>query len=165
MKTKKTVTLAAAVALSMVLSFLESLIPPLAAVPGVKLGLANIVVVFVLYAYGAREAGVVSLVRVLLTSLLFGSFVSLAYSAFGAVFSYLVMVFSKRFLPFSSLGVSVLGALMHNAGQVICACIIMESAALAVYFIPLSVSGVISGIAVGILAGIVTKRLSKIIKR
>ena len=162
MKTKKTVTLAAAVALSMVLSFLESLIPPLSTVPGVKLGLANIVTVFLLYTYGAREAGVVSLVRVLLSSLLFGSFVSLAYSLFGAVFSFVVMVLSKRFLPFSALGVSVLGALMHNAGQVLCACIIMESAALAVYFVPLSVSGILSGIAVGVLAGVVTQRLSKI---
>ena len=164
MKTKKTVIIAAAVALSMVLSFLESLIPPLSTVPGVKIGLANIVVVFVLYRLGALEAGLVSLVRVLLSSLLFGSFVSLLYSAFGAVLSYLIMVLAKRFLPFSSLGVSVLGALMHNAGQVLCACIIMESAALAVYFIPLSVSGTVSGIAVGVLAGIVTKRLSRIIK-
>ncbi len=163
MKTKKIVTLAAAVALSMVLSFLESLIPPLSTVPGVKLGLANTVTVFLLYTYGAREAGVVSLVRVLLSSLLFGSFVSLAYSLFGAVLSYAVMVFAKKFLPFSALGVSVLGALMHNAGQVLCACIIMESAALAVYFIPLAVSGIIAGIAVGVLAGVLTVRLSKIL--
>lgn len=162
MKTKKMVALAAAVALSMVLSFLESLIPPLSTVPGVKLGLANIVTVFILYTYGTAEAGTVSLIRVLLSSLLFGSFVSLAYSAFGAAFSFAVMVFAKKLLPFSSLGVSVLGALMHNAGQVLCACIIMENAALAVYFIPLAVSGTLSGIAVGVLAGVVTKRLSKI---
>ena len=164
MKTKKLVTLAAAVALSMVLSFLESLIPPLSTVPGVKLGLANIVTVFVLYTYGAREAGAISLLRVFLSSLLFGSFVSLLYSLFGAVFSFAVMFFAKRFLPFSALGVSVLGALMHNAGQVLCACIIMESAALAVYFIPLSVSGILAGVAVGVLAGIITNRLSRILK-
>ena len=163
MKTKKTVTLAVAVALSMVLSFLESLIPPLSTVPGVKLGLANIVTVFILYTNGAKEAGVVSLVRVFLSSLLFGSFVSMAYSLFGAVFSFAVMAFAKRFLPFSALGVSVIGAIMHNAGQVLCACIIMESAALAVYFIPLSVSGILAGVAVGVLAGVLAVRLSKIL--
>ena len=156
---EKLVFLSAAVALAMILSFVESLIPPLSVIPAVKLGLANIVTLFVLYKLGWWEACVVSAVRVLLSALLFGSFVSLTYSAFGAILSLVIMITVKRFLPFSSVGVSVLGAVSHNAGQIIAATLLMGNGAIVYYLVPLIVSGTLSGVAVGILGGIVGQRI------
>ena len=157
--TKRLAFLAVAIALSMILAFVESQIPPLSAVPGVKIGLANIVTVFLLYRLGWKEAVTVSLIRVLLSALLFGSFVSLMYSAFGALLSLLVMIPSKRFLPFSPIGVSVLGAVAHNAGQILAALILLGNAAIVYYLIPLTLSGLIAGILVGLLGGIVAERI------
>ena len=148
----------------MILSFVESLIPPLVAVPGVKIGLANIVTVFLLYTLGWRAAGCVSLIRVLLSALLFGNVQSLIFALSGAALSFIVMVVVKKLLPFGKVGVSVLGAVAHNAGQVAAAVIVMETAALAYYFIPLVISGTVAGVFVGILAAILTIRLEKIIK-
>lgn len=151
--------LSVAIALAMILSFVESQIPPLSAVPGVKIGLANIVSLFILYKLGWREAVCVSLVRVLLSSLLFGSFVSLTYSAFGAALSLIVMITVKALLPFSPIGVSVLGALAHNVGQILAAWIYLGNGAVVYYLIPLAVSGTLAGIAVGVLGGIVAERV------
>ena len=151
--------LSVAVALSMILAFVESQIPPLSAVPGVKIGLANIVTVFLLYKLGAKEALAVAVIRVLLSALLFGSFVSLMYSAFGAALSLAVMIPAKRFLPFSPIGTSVLGAIAHNAGQILAALILLGNAAIVYYFVPLVISGILAGIFVGILGGIVAERV------
>ena len=164
MNTKKLTALSVSVALAMVLSFLESLIPPLVAVPGIKIGLANIVTVFLLYTYGWRAAGGVSIIRICLSSLLFGSAVSLLYSASGALLSFLGMLLIKR-LPFSQeLSVSVTGGVLHNTGQIICASLIMENAGIALYLPPLIISGTVSGIAVGIAAAILTKKLSGLVR-
>ena len=156
---EKLVFLSASVALAMVLSFLESLIPPISQIPGVKLGLANVLTVFVLYKCGWWEACAVSFVRVLLAALLFGSFPSLIYSAFGAAFSLLMMIFAKMLLPLSPIGVSVLGAVAHNSGQILAAYILMGNGAIAYYLIPLIFSGTVSGIAIGVLGGIVMQRI------
>ena len=164
LKYKKLTFLALSVSLAMILSFVESLIPPLVAVPGVKIGLANIVTVFLLYTLGARAAVAVSLIRVLLSALLFGNVQSLIFAFSGAVVSLAVMMAVKRISPFGKVGVSVLGAVAHNAGQVAAAVIVMETAALAYYFIPLVISGTIAGVFVGIIAAIITARLEKIIK-
>ena len=151
--------LSVATALAMILAFVESQIPPLSAIPGVKLGLANIVTVFLLYRLGWREAVAVSAIRILLSALLFGSFVSLMYSAFGAVLSLLVMIPSKRFLPFSPIGVSVLGAVAHNGGQILAALILLGNAAIVYYLVPLVISGTVAGVCIGILGGIVAERV------
>ena len=163
-QTKRLAFLSVAIALSMVLAFVESQIPPLSAIPGVKLGLANIVTVFLLYRLGSKEAVTVSIIRVLLSALLFGSFVSLMYSAFGAILSLAAMIPAKRFLPFSPIGVSVLGAIMHNAGQILAALILLGNAAIVYYIIPLTISGTLAGICVGVLGGIVAERIKDIKK-
>lgn len=160
MNVKKLTFLSISVALAMILSFVESQIPPFVAVPGVKIGLSNIVTVFLLYSYGWREAGSVSLIRVVLSSILFGSFVSLLYSISGAVLSFLVMLGLKKINIFSVIGVSVAGGVFHNAGQIVCACIVMENAAITSYLPPLIISGTIAGVAVGLLSGILTKKLN-----
>ena len=160
---KRLSILSMSLALALILSFVESQIPPLSAVPGIKLGLANIVAVVLLYSLTAYEAAAVSLVRVFLSVMLFGTAVGLIYSLFGAVLSLAVMILAKRFLPFGTVGVSVLGAVMHNAGQIIAACIIMENAAISVYFVPLIISGTIAGVAVGVASGILIGRIKRIL--
>ena len=162
MKAKKITVLALSVALSMVFSFVESQIPPLVAVPGVKIGLANIVTVFLLYRASPLSAAAVSLVRVVLSSLLFGSVLTLLYSLAGAVLSFVFMLLLKRIDRFSTLGVSVVGGVMHNVGQIICAAFVMESAEIVSYLPILIISGTLAGVAVGAAGGIVVKRIEKI---
>lgn len=160
---KGVTTLAVSVALAMIFSFVESQIPTF--FPGVKLGLANSVTLFLIYTLGARCAIGVGAVRIFLSTLLFGSFpIGLIYSYSGAVLSFVVMLLAKKLLPCGTVGVSVLGGVFHNLGQTVAACVILETAELAVYFIPLFVSGIIAGVVVGIVSGIVIARLKDKIK-
>lgn len=159
--TKKLVTLSALIAVAMILSYVESFVPAFVAVPGVKIGLSNIATVFALYALGWQYAVIVSLIRVLLSALLFGNAVSLIYSLSGAFLALLVMILLKKIDKFSSVGVSVAGGVCHNAGQIIAACIVMENAAISLYIIPLVISGTIAGIVIGIVAGILVERIKK----
>lgn len=159
--TKKITLTAVLVALAMILSYVESLIPAFVAVPGVKIGLANTVTVFALYIIGRRGALCVSLVRVLLSSLLFGNSVSLMYSLSGALLSFLCMALVMRSSVFSSVGVSVVGGVMHNAGQILCAVLVLRTGTVFLYLPALVISGVIAGIVVGIIAGLVTERLGR----
>lgn len=162
--TKRLCTLALTVSVAMILSYLESLIPPLMAVPGVKIGLANIATVFALYTLGAGAAATVSLVRVLLSALLFGNVAALIYSLFGAVLSLLFMICVRRIRIFSSVGVGVVGGVMHNVGQIIAAVFLLGSAAIASYLPVLIISGTLAGIIVGGAAGLLAARLEGWIK-
>ena len=163
--TKRLAVLALGISLAMILSFVESQIPPLSAVPGVKIGLSNIVTVVLLYTLGIREAACVSLVRLCLSTLLFGNAVGFIYSLSGGVLSLAVMLLAKKFLPFGTVGVSVLGGVMHNVGQVLAAAVVMESIGVTYYIIPLLISGTLAGVAVGIASGIVTSRVSHLLKK
>ena len=160
-KAKRLTVVALSVSLAMIFSFVESQIPPLAMVPGVKIGLANIVTVFLLYSLGLPEAVLVSFIRVVLSSILFGNMTSFIYSIAGAVLSIITMLIAKNITPLGKVGVSVVGALAHNAGQVIAACIVMGTAALSIYYLPLIITGTLSGAVIGVIAGIVTKRVTK----
>lgn len=159
--TRKMVILSALVAVAMILSYIESLVPAFVAVPGVKVGLSNIATVFALYALGWPYAIIVSVIRVLLSSLLFGNAVSLIYSLSGAFLALIAMILLKKFNFFSTIGVSVAGGVCHNAGQIIAACIVMENAAISLYIVPLIVSGTIAGIVIGTVAGIIVERVKK----
>ena len=145
-------------ALALVLSYLESLLPPLG-VPGVKLGLPNLAVVFALYRLGFRDACVISLVRVALVALLFGNGASLAYSMAGAVLSLALMGLLWKTGKFSSIGVSVAGGVAHNAGQILVAMAMLETSRLAWYLPVLWISGVITGVVIGIVSGVLVKRV------
>ena len=164
LSTKQMVTLSALVAVAMILSYVESMIPAFVAVPGVKMGLSNIATVFALYSLGWPYAICVSVVRVLLSSLLFGNFVSLIYSLSGAFLALEIMILLKKLDKFSTVGVSVAGGVGHNIGQTIAACIVMENAAISLYIIPLLVSGTISGVLIGLVAGNLVERVKKYIK-
>ena len=159
--TKQLVTLSSLIAVAMILSYIESMIPAFVAVPGVKIGLSNIATVFALYALGWPYAICVSVVRVFLSALLFGNFVSLIYSLSGAALALLVMILLNKCMKFSSVGISVAGGVCHNIGQVLAACIVMKTAALATYVIPLLFSGTIAGVVIGIIAGRLVERVKK----
>ena len=159
MKAKKLTMYALLTALAMILSYLESLIPLSFAVPGIKMGLPNIVIVFALYKLGFRPAVCISIIRVLLVSILFGNLMSMAYSLCGAVLSLAVMWLLRKSGKFSSVGVSVAGALGHNVGQVACAMALLETAGLAYYLVPLCISGTVAGILIGICGGIIVNRI------
>ena len=164
MKLKRVALLSVLVALAMVLSYLEALIPPIVAIPGVKLGLANSVTLFALYSLGVFDSCTVSLLRVLLSALLFGNAVGLAYSASGAVLSLVMMILTKRIGIFSSIGVSIVGGVSHNIGQVLCAMAIMETAGLITYLAPLLISGMIAGVAIGAICGLLVRKTERTVK-
>lgn len=159
MKTKKLTMYALLVALALILSYLESLVPLSFAIPGIKMGLPNIVIVFALYKLSFRAAGCISLIRVVLVSILFGNVMSMAYSLAGAVLSLAVMWLLKRCGRFGSVGVSVAGALGHNLGQIATAVLLLETPGLVWYLPALCVSGAVAGLCIGILGGILVKRI------
>lgn len=157
--TKKLTTLAITVSLALILSFIESRIPAFVAIPGIKVGLANVAVIFTLYKIGYKEAIVVSIIRVLLVSFLFGTPVSLIYSITGAVFSLVTMMLLKRLTPLSEVTVSVSGGVMHNVGQITAASF-MLSTNVVIYYLPfLLISGTIAGIAIGVASAILVRRI------
>lgn len=162
---RQLVTLAICVSLAMVLSYVETLIPVFVPIPGVKIGLANIATVFALYTLGGWQACTVSFVRVCLSGLLFGNAVGFIYSLSGAVLSLAVMLLLSMIKKLSPIGVSVAGGVMHNAGQILAAMLVMRTAEIIAYLPVLIISGTIAGIVIGIAAGILTVSLKKVVHK
>ena len=140
------------IALAMIFSYVESFIPLNFGVPGVKLGLANLVVLTGLYYMSAPEVFMVSICRILLTGFLFGSGMSIVYSLAGGILSFLVMLFLIRRSLLGRIGVSAVGGVMHNVGQILVACLLLKSFALVCYLPVLIVAGVVTGVLIGVLA-------------
>ena len=157
--TKKLTYLALTVSFALILSFIESKIPAFVAIPGVKIGLANIAVIFALYKFGVKEAITVSLVRIVLVSMLFGSPISMIYSIFGAALSLALMITLKKLTPLGEVTVSVSGGIMHNIGQIIAASIMLGTNVVAYYLPFLMIGGILSGLIVGIIANNLIKFL------
>lgn len=162
MKAKRIAFLGLCVSLSMILSYFESLVPPLVAVPGVKAGFANLVTIFMLYKVGVKQTAAVTLVRVILVSILFGSAVSMVYSLVGAGLSLAVMIPLKKWKLLSCVGVSVAGGVLHNVGQVLTACILMETSQIIFYLPVLLISGTVAGVIIGLGAAMLIQRLNKV---
>ena len=162
MKTKKVAMLGLTVALAMIMSYIEALVPLSFAVPGIKMGLANIVIIFVLYKIGTKEAILVSLIRVILVSLLFSNVMAMAYSIAGAVLSLSVMWLLKKTDRFSFVGVSIAGGIMHNVGQIIMAVILLGTEQIALYLPVLIITGTATGVVIGIVSGLVINRFKNI---
>ena len=161
--TKKIALLGVLTALSMVLSYVEMLFPPVwSAVPGIKLGFGNIITLVLLYSFSIRSAAAVSLIRIFLMSLLFGNGMVFLYSLSGATLSIFVMLLLKKTNLFSMVGVSIAGAVAHNLGQIILAIIIMQTKEIGYYMIVLALTGVIAGIFIGIISAIVLKYFKKL---
>ena len=159
MNSSKIARYALLTALAMVLSWLESLVPLSVAVPGVKLGLTNLVVIFALYRMSVGDALAISLVRVLLVSFTFGNAYAFAYSLAGALLSFVIMWVLKKSGVFSTVGVSVAGGVGHNLGQILVAALVLENSGIFYYFPALLLSGTAAGVAIGIGGGILVKRL------
>ena len=162
MKTKKVAMLGLTIALAMIMSYIEALVPLSFAVPGIKMGLANIVIIFVLYKIGTKEAILVSLIRVILVSLLFSNVMAMAYSIAGAVLSLSVMWLLKKTDKFSFVGVSIAGGIMHNVGQIIMAVILLGTEQIALYLPVLIITGTVTGVVIGIVSGLVINRFKNI---
>ena len=150
------------IALAMIMSYIEALVPLSFAVPGIKMGLANIVIIFVLYKIGTKEAILVSIIRVILVSLLFSNVMAMWYSLAGATLSLAIMWLLKKTDKFSVIGVSIAGGIMHNVGQIIMAVIILGAEQIALYLPVLMITGTATGVVIGIVAGIVINRFKKI---
>lgn len=159
MNHKKTAYLGLFAAVAIIFGYVESLIPFFAGIPGMKLGLANLAVLFILEKYTWNEAALVSAVRILVIGFLFGNMFSILYSLAGAALSLAVMTLMKKFSGFSILGISVAGGVSHNIGQLIVAALIVENTSLLYYAPALLISGVVTGLLIGLLTGEVTKRI------
>ena len=161
MRSKKIAFLGLCITLSMILSFVESQIPALVAIPGIKVGLPNLVMVFLLYRTSWKETVIVSLVRILLISILFGNLQTLTFSLAGAILSLISMILLKKSNWFSCITVSIVGGIFHNVGQIIAACLWTQTAEIAFYLPVLLISGTVAGALIGLIGGILVKRLEK----
>ena len=162
-RNQKIALLGISVSIAIVLSYIEAIIPSFVPIPGVKIGLANIAIMFIMYKLDILSATIVSAVRLVTVFLIFGGLVPFLYSVAGAALSLLVMYLMKRFTPFSEIGVSVAGGVSHNVAQIIVA-IFMFSTGSLIYYLPvLLLSGTISGVLIGIISGILITKI-KIIK-
>lgn len=160
MNTRRVALYGLLIALALVLSYLEALVPLSFAVPGIKLGLPNLAVVFALYRLGGKDAAVISFLRALLVAALFGNFFALAYSLAGATLSLLVMLGLKASEKFSVTAVSVAGAVSHNLAQILVAAFVLETWQLIYYLPALCVAGVVAGVCIGLLSALLVKRIS-----
>lgn len=146
--------------LALLLSYVEALLPPIfAAVPGIKVGLPNVLIIYLLYCMGVKYAAPVSVIRVAVSSLLFGTPLSFIYSIAGATLSITVMTLVKRSEKFSAVGVSVFGGVTHNLGQILVAVFLLNTPRLVYYMTVLTVTGTLSGVFIGLLGALLIKRV------
>lgn len=162
MKSKKITKISLLITLCLMLAYVEVLIPFNFAIPGMKLGLTNIVVLYALYLLDFKSAFIINVIRILLQGLLFSSPLTMAYSLSGGVFSFISMVLVKKINKLSIVSVSVTGGIFHNIGQLVMASIILGSTNVLYYLPFLMIFGIISGILVGFIGGITVERIKKI---
>ena len=159
MNQKKLANLGLFAAVAIIFGYVESLIPFFAGIPGMKLGLANLAVLFILEKYTWKEAALVSVIRIFIIGFMFGNLFSILYSLAGAALSLTVMTVMKKKSDFSILGISVAGGVSHNIGQLLIACLITMTSGLIYYAPALLISGVITGLLIGTLTNEVLKRI------
>lgn len=153
------------IALAFIFSYLETIIPIPIPIPGVKLGLANLVTIVGLYTVGISGTVVVSLIRIVLVGVTFGNLFSMIYGLAGAALSLLLMVLCKKRQWFSQIGVSILGGIGHNIGQLIIASIVVQTTGVFYYLPALLAAGVAAGGVIGLLGGMVTERIQNLLRK
>lgn len=158
-KTKKLALMGLFTALAMIFGYVEAILPISVGIPGVKLGLANIVIVFALYRLKPSEAFFINIIRIILVNFMFGNLSVMLYSLSGGLLSFAVMVLLKKTDKFSIYGVSIAGGVFHNIGQLIAAMLVLETSSLIYYGPALLLSGLITGLVIGITAKEVLKRI------
>lgn len=165
-KIRKITILAALSAFAIILGYVETLIPLNFGIPGIKLGLANLVIVIMLFAdrfsFGFRDTLIVNLIRIFIVGIMFSNVYGIIYSLCGGLVSLLVMYLLKRTGAVSVLGVSIIGGVMHNLAQLIVAMIVVEQLKVIYYAPVLLLSGSICGAVIGVAGGILSSRINKI---
>ncbi len=146
-------------ALALIFSYVELLIPIQFGVPGMKLGLANLVIVIFLYKRNAKEAMLLSIVRILLAGFMFSNLFSILYSLAGGILSLIVMTVLKKTETFSVIGVSIAGGVAHNMGQLVIAMLVVETYRVGYYFPVLLITGMVTGMLIGVISNEVLKRM------
>lgn len=165
MSTKKLTALALFTTLSLAIYAIESAIPPLIPIPGIKLGLANIITLILLQYFSAKDALSVMLARVLLSTLMFGQAMSLAYSLTGGLASLLIMVLATKLLQKKMLFLTgAVGGLFHNLGQLLVAFALTATPGVLAYLPFLILSGILTGLFTGLCAGFAGKYLKSVLK-
>lgn len=159
MTTKKTAQLGVYIALAMILSYVESLIPFSFGIPGIKLGLTNVVTVIMMYTYGIPGALGVAVLRAVLSGFMFGNAFSIIYSVAGCVLSFIFMYILKKTNHFAIISVSAAGGVMHNVGQLIVAANVVKTYSVIYYAPVLIIAGVFTGIVIGIVSDEIVKRI------
>ena len=149
------------IALAFIFSYIEAMIPIPLPVPGIKLGLANLVTIVGIYTVGPAGAAVVAVLRVVLAGFTFGNLFSMWYGLSGCILSLVCMIAARRSGRFGILGVSVIGGVAHNMGQLCMAAFLVENAAVFVYFPVLLAAGAVAGSLIGLLGGLVAERVGK----
>lgn len=149
-------------ALGLIFSYVETLIPIQFGIPGVKLGLANLIIVIALYRMKLSEAYLLSIVRVLLAGFIFGNYFSIIYSLAGGILSLTVMALLRKKGGFSVVGVSIAGGVFHNIGQLIVASVIVETFSVMYYVPVLLIAGLVTGLLIGIASDGMLKRLANL---
>lgn len=159
-KTKNIALLGLFTAVALIFAYVEAILPPiLPAVPGIKMGLPNIVIIFLLFRKGPLSAACVSIIRIFLVSLLFGNTLSMLYSLAGGILSLLAMIILRQLKFMSEIGISVGGAVTHNIGQILMAMLLLETAELGYYLVVLIVTGTIAGILIGLLGNLFIQKI------
>lgn len=159
MSTKRLATDAMFLTLALVVSYIEVLIPIPIGIPGVKLGLANGVIMVLLFFTTWKRTLEISVIRVILAGFLFGNPMTIAYSLAGGILSLIIMGILKKMNGFSPVGISVAGGVAHNLGQLSVAVILMENTKIYYYAPVLLVTGTIAGVIIGILSGLLVKKI------
>ena len=149
-------------ALALIFSYIETLIPISFGIPGVKLGLANLIIVIGLYKMPLKEVYLLSVVRVLLSGILFGNYFSIIYSLAGGMLSLTVMALLKKSGDFSVMGISIAGGVCHNIGQLIIAMLVVATFSLSYYMPVLLVAGLITGFLSGVISEQILRRITGI---
>ncbi len=149
---KKTAYMGIFLALALICSYIETLIPFHIGIPGVKLGLTNIVIVWALYLLGTKEALAISVLRIILSGMMFGNVFSIAYSLAGGLLSFVMMFLLKKTGKFKCVSVSVAGGIFHNIGQLFVAAAIVQNLSVLYYIPVLFVSGTITGLVIGVIS-------------
>ena len=149
-------------ALALIFSYVETLIPVSFGIQGVKLGLANLIIVIALYKMRLKEVYLLSVTRILLSGFLFGNYFSILYSLAGGLLSLTVMAILKKREGYTVIGISAAGGVFHNVGQLLVAMAVVESLAISGYLPVLLIAGLLTGLLIGMLSGQMLKRLTNI---
>lgn len=159
-KTKHLAVSAVLASLGLIFSYIEAIIPFSVGIPGVKLGIANLVVIIALYVLGTSYAFSINIIRILVAGLLFNGVFGALYSLAGACISFIVMLMLKKTKLFSIVGVSMAGGVAHNVGQLLMAATIISNIKIFLYFPVLLFSGMVTGVIIGIISYHILKKVN-----